>query len=750
MSEHKILRNGGGYGMPVETSQIEALILRKTRRVIVTGEPGDGMTAARQFDAVAMCAGFKCSRDLLERLGQVERGRVIDIAVAVLEVVREQAGDHARHHTYFKDFPANVPDTEEFWVRCLREAVAVGARVEGGTAVMPGGREGFFLNLLSLPSYGRYQHSYEAMLAAHEELIPAVSDRVTVLHLGGRLESEAHALYLRLTGNAVPLSADDTAALRILAEWCIGMDQPADIPVRESRAVINAVRVKAGVPVLVTTVTDVLRLACELSGGDVSLQERTRFRSFRRPERLLLLQGLEAAVGGVRARLGDVPQYAEQWKRLGERIHPHEYGGFDDAQAVFAVARGEVTAPSFGAQVEACFGPDPDVARAVRLLRTQPGRLWRSADRLLRAAGGASPAVITDALAATAPDVAGRVLLSVHEHLHNRVEASAPARVFANRKGRALAVPDLRERLNGEAVAEVCAVIDAEIARRLRDTRIVADRAILGAALPLSGKPLPAGLGIFPRGSVTRVEGDLLRFFIHWQQKSRRTDYDLSALFLDERYGNPRHVSWTRLHGDSDGAVHSGDITDAPAPHGASEFIDIGLAKVPRGFIVPQVYIYSGEGFHEAEEAFFGFMTRDGQQKGQPFEARTVRMKSALYGQSRIAVPLVFMRGEDGNWYAKWLHLYLRGHGDARWGGPANQVEGGRVTASLLARSVVERVYLGVGYLLDRWEQKGCDVAFEPDTQSGPVTYIGLEQPEGLPEGSEVYTLDRLSDLIPV
>ena len=26
---------------------------------------------------------------------------------------------------------------------------------------------------------------------------------------------------------------------------------------------------------------------------------------------------------------------------------------------------------------------------------------------------------------------------------------------------------------------------------------------------------------------------------------------------------------------------------------------------------------------------------------------------------------------------------------------------------------------------------------------------IGLEQPEGLPEGSEVFTLDRLGDLIP-
>jgi hypothetical protein len=91
--------------MAVETRELEALILAKTRRVVVTGEPGDGSAAARQFDAVALCAGFKCSRDLLERLSGIEAGRVIDIAAASLEVVREQAGDHVRHHSYFLEFP---------------------------------------------------------------------------------------------------------------------------------------------------------------------------------------------------------------------------------------------------------------------------------------------------------------------------------------------------------------------------------------------------------------------------------------------------------------------------------------------------------------------------------------------------------------------------------------------------------------------------------------------------------------------
>ncbi len=133
-------------------------------------------------------------------------------------------------------------------------------------------------------------------------------------------------------------------------------------------------------------------------------------------------------------------------------------------------------------------------------------------------------------------------------------------------------------------------------------------------------------------------------------------------------------------------------------------------------------------------------MTRDGEQAGQPFEARTVRMKSALFGTSRTAVPLVFSRGEDGTWRASWLHLYLRGHGSAAWGGPTNPVEGGRVTATMLARSVVEREYLRVGYLAGLWRRKGCEVTYVPRdgsvpalaSEGGPVTYLGLSLPADL------------------
>ncbi|GGR57646.1 hypothetical protein GCM10010236_07350 [Streptomyces eurythermus] len=44
--------------------------------------------------------------------------------------------------------------------------------------------------MLSLSAYGRYEHTYEAMLAAQDELVAPAGDRLTVLRLGPDLDGE--------------------------------------------------------------------------------------------------------------------------------------------------------------------------------------------------------------------------------------------------------------------------------------------------------------------------------------------------------------------------------------------------------------------------------------------------------------------------------------------------------------------------------------------------------------------------------
>ncbi|MFJ5304837.1 hypothetical protein [Streptomyces sp. NPDC088350] len=719
--------------------RLEPLVIRHTFRVPTpTGPVGEGATAARQLDAALLSVGFKLSPELLERLSGLSEETVVGIAARTLPTVRELVGDHVRHNVYFIDFPANVPDTVDFWMSCVAEAFR---DKETPAATLRQLRTGV-VNLLDLPTYGRYQHTYAEMLAAQDELIAAAGDRLTVLHAGGEAAEELTALYVALAGSGTPLSEEHRGDLRALAEWCVDGPQPEAIPVRENRALVNQARLKAGSELLLDTVTDVLRLACALSDGDPTLTEPTRFRSLSRPVRRALLAALDAVVGASPAKLADVTVYREEWKRLGERLHPHEYPQWPHAAEVFAVARGELRARSFDGRVEELLAVN-DVLGAVKLLKSAPGKLFRALDRLLRTALTQEE---RDAVVAAAeqvvPEVSGRVVLSVREHLHNRARDTGELRVFVNRRGRAWVTDDERSVVGPAERARLIAVLDDETRRRLPSPeRLLVDPEVLDVALPLSGKATAAGLGVLPRGSLSPVEGELLRFFVYWKETEQRTDFDLSALLLNADYSTNTWLSYTSLT-EVEGE-HSGDITEAP--DGASEFIDLRLGAVRGAFIVPQVNIFAGEGFEEVEESFFGFMLREGEQRGRPFEPRTVRMKSELRGAGRVALPLVFLRGDDGRWRAKWLHLYLKGSPSA------NRVEENRVTVANLLRGIVEREQLTVRHLVGLMTGESTTVTlWDGETVPvGPVTYIGLRRPDELPAGSRIVTPENLRDLIP-
>jgi hypothetical protein len=718
---------------------LEQLVVRRTLRLPApTGPVGDGAALARQLDSALLSAGFTLSDALLRHLSGLCPQTLEPVARRTLETVRELAGDHVRHNAYFKDFPAGVPDTLEFWRSCLTEALADDSARPGLLTQL---RDGV-LNLLTLPSYGAYQHTYEELLDVHEELIASDGDRVTVLHLGGPLEEELSALYLSLAASSVPLGEDGLEDLRLLARRCARGPQPEAIPVRENRAVINAVRAEAGEDLLLDTVTDVLRLACALSDASVTLEEPVRFRSLRRPLRRALLAGLDRVVAASPAKLSDVHRHRERWKRLGERLHPHEHPQWPHAAEVFAVARGESRPASFDSRLEKALA-DGDLAAAVGLLTSAPGRLFRALDRLLLAAReDAGVEAVLEAAERVAPQVSGRLLLTVRRHLADRAGRLGASRLFVNRAGSAWVAEDTRPGLPGQARDRLVRLVDAELRRRLPEGgEVWVDPAMLEVALPLSGKGVSSGLGVLPRGSVSAVEGRLLRFFMYWKQARHETDFDLAAQLLDEEYRTVSWLDWTAL--TAVGGAHSGDITGAP--DGATEFIDLDLSAVRGAYIVPMVNVYSGERFQEVAESFFGFMTRDAEQAGRPFEPRTVRMKSELRGPGRVALPLVFARGEDGRWHARWMHVHLRGT-------PAyNQVAQHHLSVSTLVRGAVEGRFLTVGYLTGLLADNGAAVRVWDGTTTpeGPVTFLGLERPEGLHPEARVVTPENLRGLIP-
>lgn len=697
---------------------MESLLIRRKLRVPrPEGEPGDGLAAAARLDGALLRSGFTLSEKLLRHLAGLRPEDVDAVGARILTAVAALLGDDVEHNAYFKDFPEGVPDTIDFWAECLRDALNDPARHD---VILARVGTGSSLNLLDLPKYGRYQHTYEELLEAHDAFVRGGSDLIRVLHLGATVDEEAAELYRHLAGSTVPLGPEDWDLLAEMAPAMHGTE--VVMPVRESRAAVDLARLRAGVPLTADSLVDVLRLANAACGGRGDLTQRVRFR-FSRKDRRTLLDTLHDLVRANPDRIADVARHREQWKRLGEKLHPHEHPRLTGAAEVFAVARRDVPVSTLAARVEKAF-TDNDVPAAVKLLKSSPGMLVRAADRVARTG---SPDLAA-AIAEVAPRVSGRVLLSLREHLDNR-DAPEALRIFINRAGRAWVSSDDRETLDPGLVREIGAVLEAEVASRLpaaSSVTIAPDAT--GLTIPLSLRDVVPGFGVLPRGSETPVHGPNLRFFTYWRECAERTDFDLSVELLDADFGQTAQLSYTSL--TALGGVHSGDITEAP--DGASEFIDLSLDKLTAPYLVPEVHIYSGEGFGEVAESFFGYMERSPEQEGMPFEPATVRTRSDLRAAGRTAVPLVIYKGENG-WTARWVNLVLKGHTSF------NSVERAYLTTSALVRGAMARRYLRVGWLADLW----------PRTEGAPPVHIGLTEPEDLADGTVVFTPETLGGLVP-
>lgn len=707
-------------------------IVSRTKRVpVVSGQMGNGASMTRQLDVALLKVGFKLSGELFRHLEGQSPALVKDVANRLIPVVESMVGAHHKHNTYFKNFPVDVPDTEEFWLACIREALGnlataavVGSQVAAGQ-----------VNLLDLPSYGKYLHSYEDMVRCHEEYLPSMKETVKVLHLGKSLQEETVKLYHQLAGSSVPLNEDDRKLILELTELCLDEVQPVRFPVRENKAVVNSVRVQNQRPILADTVTDVLRLACALSGGDVTLVEKTKFKSLSRKVRRSLLGALDTVIAESPEKMVDMNRHLEAWKRLGERLHPHE-SKLPAVKGFFALVRGEENVTSTAGRVEKALA-SKDLLGAIRILGEAPGMLFRSLDRIIMLCGEDTKALnlLMQVVSKVVSKVSGRVILSVWEHLMNR-SVQGSKRLFSNTKGKTWVTDETRRELPSEVITGLVSIFKTELRARFAKMGISGlqvDPDMLDVALPLTEKNKSSGFGIMPKGSVIPVRGDTLRFFMYWKQKSERTDYDLAAFFMTEEYQNAGHCSWTSLrHGEAGDVVHSGDITSAP--NGASEFINMKLGKVKTPYIVAQINRYAGEDFQDIEENLFGFMELDASQKGQPFEAKAVKVKAEIRGKGQVAIPAIFMRRSDNTWACKWLDLQLTGHPNM------NTIEGNKLTTAMLMKAAVERVNLTIRDLLE---------LLPGANTSTTEAYVGFQKPENLAPDTKVFTLDNLTGLIP-
>ena len=187
-----------------------------------------------------------------------------------------------------------------------------------------------------------------------------------------------------LAAQATPFSAQDRADLTALRDF--GPKWAPHMTVKENLAVFTVTLPDLDFSASYRTVTDVLRLAVAMAGGDVSLAEPCRFPSFSRAQRRRLLRLLDA-VGRVqdgRDSAEEMARRSERWKRLARHLRPGDYTRrFPHAAALLhQVASGDAEA-GFTSHLEEAL-TRRDVDDALRLLAARPGVFARRLNHLLR------------------------------------------------------------------------------------------------------------------------------------------------------------------------------------------------------------------------------------------------------------------------------------------------------------------------------------------------------------------------------
>ena len=598
-----------------------------------TPTPERGTDAGIETALTTMRAlGYVLSAPAREALASPEAAWALVNAAARLA----SGAPAAEYLPFYPDFPVQVRDTSEATLLVNAALHYLGDVV--GVRILPGYR----------PSPRE----------------PLPGDDSALTELGLATVQDLERIVADLFAQATPFSAQDRADLTALRDF--GPTRAPHVAVKENLAVLTVTFPDLDFSASYRTVTDVLRLAVAMAGGDVSLAEPCRFPSFSRAQRRRLL-GLLDAVGQVqdsRDSAEEMARRCERWKRLVRHLRPGDYARrFPRAATLLhQVASGEAEA-GFTSRLEEALARR-DVDGALRLLSARPGVFARRLNHLLRlCADEAARERVVAEFARVAPEVSVPVLVRLWEYFSSPGPDALPWRVVAIKAATGTKTTLIAStRRPGPADAAVVRAVEEALRQRRRLGRIAVDQGMYeGYTAPVGLRSASPGMRTAGRGTrLPLPEGETIRFFLHWrdlpenpaeasgpagpaaaEDRGTRVDLDLSAFFVSEDFTRTEQIAYYNLR--STAAVHSGDLTSAP--DGAAEFIDITLAEALRQewrYVVMTVHSFSHHRLSEVPECWAGAMARGADpQSGEVFEASTVMQRLDLVSPTFNATPFV-------------------------------------------------------------------------------------------------------------
>lgn len=392
------------------------------------------------------------------------------------------------------------------------------------------------------------------------------------------------------------------------------------------------------------TVTDILRLAVYMSGGDISLPAipktidygwRTvkpdltdyNFKKFSRPERKLILSRIEALLNSVKnadSIYAEMKKYINKWIRLGEILHPGEYKNQypNTAEAFYMLRDCAKYIYTFAGRVEHARS-SKDFDLLLSLMVSRPGEFARSLDWLLRKHLDKYNVILVNFINVI-NKVSTKVIYELIEYYSNRNDETLSEMRFVYIKGarKPFHLKQL-EALPEYVITELFDILLNELDKRfvakgsLRGKKYIIDETISNIALPKNMRSMNVAPGQQARGTriPLNITTGMLRLYCRWMDPHGQYDLDLACIGLNENFENKFTLSWNayppkRDYNGKTVAIFSGDVRHRCG--NSAEYIDVdieGMKEMGVRYLVADVRDFDGQGFLK-KDAWAGIMER--------------------------------------------------------------------------------------------------------------------------------------------
>ena len=423
---------------------------------------------------------------------------------------------------------------------------------------------------------------------------------------------------------------------------------PPVIPFKETLCTLAGLRLD----VPVKTVTDVLRIAVHMSGGDTALPrvpqkfvkanrwssyksenpERVKFqfKKFNRTDRKYLLGLLEKTNCDAReAVLKD-----NRWIRLGEILHPGEYKNvFPKAAKMFEKIRNERVQSWYG-EVNTSFRDGFGVG--LKKLSERPGEFVRRLDYLIRTAPIQSKETVLEAFVNIANGTSNKVLYETFQHFEKRLSPVTGRSIMIKGARKRTTLPDLPA-IDKDSVKSIQYIIKNALKKKFSTLdklgKVWIDEELKKMPIPTNMRSMNSTLKPVMRGQrvpIGNQNAKVIRAYVHWFDEHGHRDIDLTATYIG--MGKIEHVGWNGTHNGKIG-VYSGDVRHRQGA--CAEYIDIvveGALKAGFKYVVIDARNYNGGSLAEIQDCAFGYMEREFPKANLTFKpdtlANAVRLQS--------------------------------------------------------------------------------------------------------------------------